>query len=270
MVVPGRSDGHRCDVKIPSLRRMGSICVLLVDFFALASVHNTLAARRVTQATAKQQLHTAHAAVTELHRCGPAHQAERSFANLQPWYCSNAARSTWTVTLAAVAAARPAPLKLQLRRPEAGRAGASLRAIGVDGSVSSVRGGSYDESYDDDWSGEGYAGGDAYDYGGAPPVDAPAKPRCEGLRAGPEDRADHVRGWRMATMLGISLFFEKNLIRVGNILLVLGAPIVVGPARASRYVLAPAKLRATLVFAFGFSHSVGAAVTGHLRRGVGS
>ena len=53
-------------------------------------------------------------------------------------------------------------------------------------------------------------------------------------------------------MLGISLFFEKNLIRVGNVLLVLGAPIVVGPARASRYVLAPAKLRATLVFAFGF------------------
>ena len=28
-------------------------------------------------------------------------------------------------------------------------------------------------TYDDDWSGEGYAGGDAYDYGGAPPVDAP-------------------------------------------------------------------------------------------------
>ena len=73
-------------------------------------------------------------------------------------------RSTWSVALAAVAAARPTPLKLQLhaRRPTIGRAAAI-----------SVRGGSYDESYDDDWSGEGYAGGDAYDYGGAPPVDAP-------------------------------------------------------------------------------------------------
>ena len=41
-------------------------------------------------------------------------------------------------------------------------------------------------------------------------------------------------------MLSGSLYSsEKNLIRVGNILLVLGAPIVVGPARASRYVLAP-------------------------------
>ena len=89
-------------------------------------------------------------------------------------------RSTWSVALAAVAVARPAPLKLQLhtRRPEAGRAGASLRAIGVrggsrDATAIAIRGGSYDESYDDDWSGEGYAGGDAYDYGGAPPVDAP-------------------------------------------------------------------------------------------------
>ena len=70
--------------------------------------------------------------------------------------------ATYTVALAAVACAKPAPLKLQLhaRRPTIGRA-------------FQVRGGSYDETYDDDWSGEGYAGGDAYDYGGAPPVDAP-------------------------------------------------------------------------------------------------
>ena len=54
------------------------------------------------------------------------------------------------------------------------------------------------------------------------------------------------------TMLGVSLFFEKNLIRLGNILLVVGASIVVGPKRASAYVLDPNKLRGTLVFAFGF------------------
>ena len=169
-------------------------------------------------------------------------------------------RSTWSVALAAVAVARPAPLKLQLRarRPEAGRAGASLRAIGVRGgsrdvTAIAIRGGSYDESYEDDWSGEGYAGGDAYDYGGAPPVDAP-KQNLDVKGFVPDRKTGLIMcaAGAMATMLGISLFFEKNLIRVGNILLVLGAPIVVGPARASRYVLAPAKLRATLVFAFGF------------------
>ena len=150
--------------------------------------------------------------------------------------------ASWTVTLAAVAFARPAPLKLQLhaRRPTIGRA-------------FQVRGGSYDETYDDDWSGEGYAGGDAYDYGGAPPVDAP-KQNLDVKGFVPDRKTGLIMcaAGGMATMLGISLFFEKNLIRVGNVLLVLGAPIVVGPARASRYVLAPAKLRATLVFAFGF------------------
>ena len=113
-----------------------------------------------------------------------------------------------------------------------------------------IRGGSYDETYDDDWSGEGYAGGDAYDYGRAPPVDAP-KQNLDVKGFVPDRKTGLIMcaAGAMATMLGISLFFEKNLIRVGNILLVLGAPIVVGPARASRYVLAPAKLRATLVFA---------------------
>ena len=51
--------------------------------------------------------------------------------------------ASWTVTLTAVAFAKPAPLKLQLRRPPTGRAAAIA-----------VRGGSYDETYDDDWSGE--------------------------------------------------------------------------------------------------------------------
>jgi hypothetical protein len=166
-------------------------------------------------------------------------------------------RSRWSVAaLAAVATARPAPLKLQLhsRRPQTGRQGA--RSIGGSRDDTSraliLRGGSYD-AYDDEWSGEGYAGGDAYDYGGAPPVDAP-KPGLDAKGFVPDRKTGLIMcaAGAMATMLGISLFFEKNLIRVGNVLLVLGAPIVVGPQRASRYVLAPTKLRATMVFAFGF------------------
>jgi len=54
------------------------------------------------------------------------------------------------------------------------------------------------------------------------------------------------------TMLGVSLFFEKNLIRLGNLLLVFGAFFVVGPKRASAYLVDPTKLRGSLVFALGF------------------
>mmetsp|Transcript_37996 Transcript_37996/g.121964 ORF Transcript_37996/g.121964 Transcript_37996/m.121964 type:complete len:136 (+) Transcript_37996:69-476(+) len=53
-------------------------------------------------------------------------------------------------------------------------------------------------------------------------------------------------------MLGVSLFFEKNLIRLGNLLLVFGAFFVVGPKRASAYLVDPTKLRGSLVFALGF------------------
>mmetsp|Transcript_3410 Transcript_3410/g.4485 ORF Transcript_3410/g.4485 Transcript_3410/m.4485 type:complete len:243 (-) Transcript_3410:867-1595(-) len=54
------------------------------------------------------------------------------------------------------------------------------------------------------------------------------------------------------SMLGVSLFFEKNLIRLGNILLVFGAPIVVGPKRVSSYLMNPSKLRGSIIFGLGF------------------
>jgi len=54
------------------------------------------------------------------------------------------------------------------------------------------------------------------------------------------------------TMLGVSLFFEKNLIRLGNLLLVFGAFFVAGPKRAVAYLADTTKLRGTLVFGLGF------------------
>ena len=100
-------------------------------------------------------------------------------------------RASCILTLA-VAAARPTPLKLHSRRPTIGRA-------------FQVRGGSYDETYDDDWSGEGYAGGDAYDYGGAPPVDAP-KQNLDVKGFVPDRKTGLIMcaAGAMATMLGIS------------------------------------------------------------------
>lgn len=53
------------------------------------------------------------------------------------------------------------------------------------------------------------------------------------------------------TFLGISLFFNKTLMRLGNILFLLGIPLTIGPGRTAGYFLQPKKSRATLCLAFG-------------------
>lgn len=47
------------------------------------------------------------------------------------------------------------------------------------------------------------------------------------------------------TMLGISLFFNKALMRLGNLLFVAGVPMMIGPGRTMGYFLQPKKARAT-------------------------
>ena len=150
------------------------------------------------------------------------------------------------------------PATSRARGVASGAAGRGGRRVFVD--RLGVRGGSYDggEVYEDDWSGDAYVHGDRYDYGAAgAPIDGPRKRDLDlgGLGGLVPDRKTGLimcAAGAASTMLGVSLFFEKNLIRLGNVLLVAGAPIVVGPARASRYVLNPAKLRGTLCFAAGF------------------
>ena len=51
--------------------------------------------------------------------------------------------------------------------------------------------------------------------------------------------------------LGITLFFNKMLMRLGNILFVIGVPITIGPGRTIGYFLQPKKARATGCLAFG-------------------
>lgn len=47
------------------------------------------------------------------------------------------------------------------------------------------------------------------------------------------------------TALGITLFFNKTLMRLGNLLFVAGVPLMIGPGRTIGYFLQPKKARAT-------------------------
>ena len=47
------------------------------------------------------------------------------------------------------------------------------------------------------------------------------------------------------TVLGITLFFNKTLMRLGNMLFVFGVPLLIGPGRTAGYFLPPRKARAT-------------------------
>lgn len=103
--------------------------------------------------------------------------------------------------------------------------------------------GGYKDDFDEGWNGEAYVGDD-YEPARRREPKLPVPDRKTGLIM--------MGAGAALTMLGVSLFFEKNLIRLGNLLLVTGSPIVVGPARAARYLADPSKLRGSLVFTLGF------------------
>lgn len=58
-------------------------------------------------------------------------------------------------------------------------------------------------------------------------------------------------GGAIFTLLGISLFFNKTLMRLGNLLFIAGVPLFIGPGRTTGYFLQPKKARATGCLAFG-------------------
>ena len=53
------------------------------------------------------------------------------------------------------------------------------------------------------------------------------------------------------TMLGISLFFNKSLMRLGNLLFIAGVPMTIGPSRTMGYFLQKQKMRATACLGLG-------------------
>jgi hypothetical protein len=53
------------------------------------------------------------------------------------------------------------------------------------------------------------------------------------------------------TFLGVVLFFNSFLLRIGNILFLSGLPMIIGPGRTVAYFTNPSRLRATATFLFG-------------------
>ena len=52
-------------------------------------------------------------------------------------------------------------------------------------------------------------------------------------------------------MLGVALFFEKNLLRFGNLMFLSGVPLIIGPGRTAGFFLQPKKARATSCLGLG-------------------
>jgi hypothetical protein len=55
----------------------------------------------------------------------------------------------------------------------------------------------------------------------------------------------------VVTMLGMSLFFNKTLMRLGNLLFIAGVPVTLGPSRVAGYFIQPQKARATACLGLG-------------------
>lgn len=53
------------------------------------------------------------------------------------------------------------------------------------------------------------------------------------------------------TFLGMMLFFEGNLLRLGNLCIIAGIPLLVGPNRVRQFFSKPSRLQATIITGFG-------------------
>jgi hypothetical protein len=58
-------------------------------------------------------------------------------------------------------------------------------------------------------------------------------------------------GGLAVTFLGISLFFNRTLLRLGNLMFIAGVPMTIGPSRTFGYFVQPAKFRATACLGVG-------------------
>jgi hypothetical protein len=55
----------------------------------------------------------------------------------------------------------------------------------------------------------------------------------------------------VVTMMGITLFFQRTLMRLGNLLVIAGIPMTIGPSRTASYFMDPKKTRASVCLAAG-------------------
>ena len=53
------------------------------------------------------------------------------------------------------------------------------------------------------------------------------------------------------TLIGMTLFFERNLLRLGNICILLGIPLLIGPSIVYNFFMQPQRAQATIITAMG-------------------
>ena len=53
------------------------------------------------------------------------------------------------------------------------------------------------------------------------------------------------------TLIGMTLFFERNLLRLGNICVILGIPLLIGPSIVYNFFMQPQRAQATIITALG-------------------
>ncbi len=121
--------------------------------------------------------------------------------------------------------------------------------------------------YDDDYDEDGYGGtkrsnGNSDEGGGSNKRKPQPKyqPKRGGLESlldvvSPETRrnvgATLLMGGGALTLIGMTLFFERNLLRLGNICIILGVPLLIGPSVVYNFFMQPKRAQATIITAMG-------------------
>jgi hypothetical protein len=118
----------------------------------------------------------------------------------------------------------------------------------------------YENDYEDDRYGDDRRGGNDYYDDRDRSMERDYNPSRRSSRSSPSSMPDvggllrngnkkigimALGGGVVFTLLGISLFFNKTLMRLGNLLLIVGVPLFIGPGRTTGYFLQPKKARAT-------------------------
>lgn len=139
------------------------------------------------------------------------------------------------------------------------------KGLGVRGGGRYDQGGYYYESFDDDNADTEYR---YDDYAYPPQQHAPAQETPPSPKAAQKNKNGAglafangsnrklgmglVAGGSAITLLGITLMFNKSLIKLGNIMFVSGIPCLLGIARVSKFLTQPSKMRGSATLAAGF------------------
>ncbi|CAB9508651.1 Vesicle transport protein GOT1B [Seminavis robusta] len=115
--------------------------------------------------------------------------------------------------------------------------------------------GDYPEEYTDDRRGGRNSYDDYYDGQGrsaAPSGPNPLSSAMSKFKHGDKRIGFALLGLGVVfTAMGVSLFFNKALMRLGNLMMIAGIPTTIGPSRAAGYFLKPEKTRATACLCAG-------------------